>query len=324
MLYQLDIQKGPSQMVKDFSVIKFLRWTVSGVILIFALYSGALLKFTWPISELSISKAGTFGDSFGALTSLFTGLGFAGLLATVFLQREELKLNRRELEETRKEIRLQSQTFHQQRFEDAFYQMLSLYKENLRELSIRPDENRLDRIYGIEALNYLIKRFGKAWGKYGLHKLPANYDERCEYLFLLTTTIQSVFIRQTRYVETLSNILVLIEDECNPSERKETYWRVLSSQLTAYEINYLFYQALINPEFKPLRSIMLQSNVFQDRLATLNIPEPHRQSFELIWNITLPNKRSMFSSPLSDEQIRTARKTIHRRKAKEFEMNVID
>lgn len=300
-------------MNSEFSVIKFLRWTVGGVILAFGAYATILIRTTWPITELSIAKAGTFGDSFGALTSLFSGLGFAGLLATIFLQREELKLNRRELEETRREIQLQSQTFHRQRFEDAFYQMLALYKENLRELSIRPHDGDSHRIFGIEALHYLITKFEKAWGKHRLNKFPTDENERNEYLYTLASTIQSVFVRQTRYVETLSSILVLIQDECVPHNGKETYWRILASQLTAYEIKYLFYQALIAPDFMPLRDVMFQSQVFQDRLAISNIPDPHRKSFEAIWNITLPKKRNPFTSPLSRAQIKAARKSIQKR-----------
>lgn len=300
-------------MDSKFSIIKFLRWTVGGVILIFIAYVAILIVTTWPISEFSITNAGTFGDSFGALTSLFSGLGVAGLLATIFLQREELKLNRRELEETRKEIQLQSQTFHRQRFEDAFYQMLALYKENLRELSIRPHDGESHRIFGIEALRYLITKFEKAWGKHKLHKFPADENERNEYLHTLISTIQSVFIRQTRYVETLSSILVLIQDECVPRNGKETYWRILASQLTAYEIKYLFYQALISPDYTTLRNVMLQSQVFQDRLATLNLPDPHRNSFEVLWNISLPKRRNQFTSPLSSAQIKAARKSIQKR-----------
>ncbi|MDD2775731.1 MAG: putative phage abortive infection protein [Gallionella sp.] len=305
-------------MSTDFSVTKFLRWTTVGVMLMFVVYAGIIIAATWPISELSIAKVGTFGDSFGPLTSLFTGLGFAGLLATVFLQREELKLNRSELKETRSEIQLQNQTFHRQRFEDAFYQMLKLYKDNLRELSTRPHEGDSHRVSGIDALKFLNTKFEKAWDKHLFHKFPEEEGERSEYLYVLVSTIKSVFVRQTRYVETLSSILVLIEDECTPSDRKETYWRILASQLTSYEIKYLFYQALIAPEFTPLRNMMFQSTVLQDRLATLDIPDPHRRSFEAIWNIKLPKMRNQFTSPLSSAQIKMARKLIQKRRNEEL------
>ena len=42
---------------------------------------------------------------FGGLTSLFSGLAFAGLIYTINLQRRELQLQRKELRETRKELK---------------------------------------------------------------------------------------------------------------------------------------------------------------------------------------------------------------------------
>lgn len=48
--------------------------------------------------------SGVFGDTFGAINSLFTGLAFAGLLYTIVLQSRELKLQREELALTRQQL----------------------------------------------------------------------------------------------------------------------------------------------------------------------------------------------------------------------------
>lgn len=55
---------------------------------------------------------GLFGDSFGGLNALISGLAFAGIIYTILLQqsqlkiqREELILQRKELELTRKELK---------------------------------------------------------------------------------------------------------------------------------------------------------------------------------------------------------------------------
>jgi hypothetical protein len=47
---------------------------------------------------------GTFGDMFGAVNALFSGLAFAGVIYTILLQRHELALQRKELELTREEL----------------------------------------------------------------------------------------------------------------------------------------------------------------------------------------------------------------------------
>ena len=51
------------------------------------------------------STRASFGDSFGAISSLFSGLAFAGIIYTILLQRKELALQRQELSETREELR---------------------------------------------------------------------------------------------------------------------------------------------------------------------------------------------------------------------------
>ena len=45
-----------------------------------------------------------FGESFGALDALFSGLAFAGVIYTIFLQRKELRFQRLELELAREEL----------------------------------------------------------------------------------------------------------------------------------------------------------------------------------------------------------------------------
>lgn len=68
---------------------------------------------------------GTFGDAFGAVNSLFSGLAFAGIIYTIFLQRRELKYQREELEQTREEFKTQNFTLKKQRFENTFFNLLS-------------------------------------------------------------------------------------------------------------------------------------------------------------------------------------------------------
>jgi hypothetical protein len=73
---------------------------------------GVAVAALWALSWLAITWAygrpdspGTFGDMFGAVNSLFTGLAFAGLIITILLQKQELALQRQELRETKEELR---------------------------------------------------------------------------------------------------------------------------------------------------------------------------------------------------------------------------
>lgn len=92
---------SPKDNPKDSSVS--ILWIIIPSILILA------IVFLYPIIihyifDVSHADKGTYGDSFGALNTLFSGLAFAVLIYTMMLQRKELALQREELEETRKEL----------------------------------------------------------------------------------------------------------------------------------------------------------------------------------------------------------------------------
>ena len=48
---------------------------------------------------------GTFGDMFGSVNAIFSGLAFAGIIITIYLQGNELSLQRKELVETREVLK---------------------------------------------------------------------------------------------------------------------------------------------------------------------------------------------------------------------------
>lgn len=60
-------------------------------------------------------KYGTYGDSYGSLNTLFSGLAFAILIISLFMQRQELQAQRQELEAQRNEIKESNSIAEQQR-----------------------------------------------------------------------------------------------------------------------------------------------------------------------------------------------------------------
>lgn len=87
---------------------------------------------------------GLFGDQFGALSSLFSGLAFAGIIYTILLQRSDLISTRREVER-------QSLMSEKQAFESTLFSMLFARQELLKNLEV------LDKT-GMEALDALYKK----------------------------------------------------------------------------------------------------------------------------------------------------------------------
>jgi len=84
---------------------KWIWWIVGGIVggvlILAALFGfGAWLGFRdW-------QQSGVFGDTFGALNAVFSGLAMGGLVLAILLQREELKTQREELRLQREELKL--------------------------------------------------------------------------------------------------------------------------------------------------------------------------------------------------------------------------
>jgi hypothetical protein len=93
-------------------------------ILIFILASWvltpALIKYF--LNEYSIGNAGTFGDQFGAINALFTGLGFAGLVYTIYLQQKQFEFQQKEIDK-------QNEQFNIQNFETTFFKLIDYFKD---------------------------------------------------------------------------------------------------------------------------------------------------------------------------------------------------
>lgn len=86
-------------MEKDTSRKNIFAYLIIGVIVLWALSAFLTVTFLnqW-------SDRGTFGDLFGAVNALFSGLAFAALIYTIILQRDEIKANREEIVLNRKEL----------------------------------------------------------------------------------------------------------------------------------------------------------------------------------------------------------------------------
>src|SRR3989344_3483880 len=84
------------------------------------------------------ADSGAFGDTFGGLNTIFSGLAFVALVNALFMQSKELSLQREELQETQKlmaeqkaEMVRQAETMHLQQFESTFFQLLNQQRKIL-------------------------------------------------------------------------------------------------------------------------------------------------------------------------------------------------
>lgn len=254
----------------------------------------------WGLSWLGISKfidnptnQGTFGDMFGAVNALFSGLAFAGLIVTLIYQKEELKLQRDELAETRKELQGQREEFEEQnktmkrqRFENTFFNMLSLQQEIVANLSfeyyaspnIRPHNIPEEIFYrgvpkgqfhGREVFEGIYKHAVIEYNgiRYldGIYKLLSNSGYAIYSNISITTRFDHYFRHLYRIVKYVDSSDLISDDE------RYEYACIARSQLSDYELVMLFYNCLTangRAKFKPLiEKYSIFNNLREELLA---------------------------------------------------------
>lgn len=196
---------------------------------------------TWPVSEFTVGKSGVFGDSFGLLTSFFSGLAFAGLIITMLMQKEELELQRKELSLTREELVAQRQeltnqnnTMRQQRFENTFFQMLSLHNEIVRSVEIGSGSKQLTGRSAFELLrsDFITNGDGKYLKDAGIDRINEIYLK----------FHQKNQHRIGHYFRNLYTIIKFVDE--SDVESKKLYTNIVRAQLSSYELFFLFYNCL--------------------------------------------------------------------------------
>lgn len=134
------------------------KFVIGAVIIWIASASGIILFFGVP------STAGEFGDLFGAINALFSGLALACVIYTIFLQHKELKLQREELKLTRQELTKTSDTglrlFHFELMKMSINDPELHEVWNFRDLKTRKDEKQHTYVSAI--FNYWSLLFGNS------------------------------------------------------------------------------------------------------------------------------------------------------------------
>lgn len=254
--------KDYKQKKSKFNATNFIIIAFISVIVVWLLFWGGIDIF---ISDCT--DRGTFGDKFGAVNALFSGLAFAGLIATLFYQKEELKLQREELQQTREELKGQREEFEEQnktlkrqRFENTFFNMLSLQQEITNNLFYQYEKEidghiNLCTYKGREIFKeiYEFAQFtyeGLIYPKNTGLKLILEKNGYTAYTKVFDTNRFDHYFRHLyrifKYIDTTN----LINDE----ERYD-YACIIRSQLSDYELIMLFFNGLSDngkEKFKPL------------------------------------------------------------------------
>jgi len=105
------MSNSPSSPKED--AFPFWPLILGATAIVFLLWGGGFLIIRYGLIGDWETRAQA-GDTFGGITSLFSGLAFAGLIVTLWMQRHELRLQRLELSETRAELSRQREVMERQ------------------------------------------------------------------------------------------------------------------------------------------------------------------------------------------------------------------
>ncbi len=225
----------------------------------------AIVLILWILSWVLItiyleewSNRGTFGDMFGAINSLFSGLAFAGLLYTIYLQSKELSLQRQELQETRQELEgqklqleQQNENMKKQNFEITFFNML----KNLQSIVNNMVDSRgikKGHIY----LHDLFEEFRIAVSNKLQIERPSNKELLKK---IIIEKYNSFFVQDSfnlgHFYRTTHNLLKMIEDYSLDIKIRRKYSSIFQAQLSNDELGFILYNSLsdfsLNKKGKP-------------------------------------------------------------------------
>lgn len=264
----------------------FKAVAIGAFLLVVGLWVSNLVLGMKGVLDADGMRAGEFGDMFGAVNSLFSGLAFAGIILAIFLQQQELKLQRKELKQTRAELRgqkeqLAAQVVHleQKAFDDRFFQLMMLQQETVVStmLTVRGVESR-----GRSAFKILHHRL-ENYAERNVLDIDAQYNDEWR-----TTVLEPWYMNFYRseehhlghYFRSLYHLFKYVDQSRVDDKRK--YTALIRAQLSHPELVLLFYNCLTlgYTKFKPLAErYELFQNLPVDRLPHRNLVSAYTHAF---------------------------------------------
>ena len=211
----------------------------------FILVSTVVYYFLINMLVVDPGERGTFGDQFGGLTALFSGLAFAGLIVTLYMQQKDLSAQREELKRSNLEFALQ-------RFDSSFFGMIKMLNDHVSSITY---ENQSGRP-AISILSLEIKRNCQSVRLSVIGSMEEVLgDNKSEFRKSLSEIFVEHDDKLGPYLRILHNVYRLIDAETNLDEKqKSDYARIARAQISLAELDLIFINGVTAQaeRFKPL------------------------------------------------------------------------
>jgi hypothetical protein len=179
-------------------------------------------------------QRGIFGDMFGAVNALFSGLAFVGIVITLYLQNQETA---------------------RQQFENTFFNLLTYYNDSVNSLiPVNSDDYGQGQLF----LSNFVDKL------YVVYKESTLADEKNKITSSVSMLMGSEYAVLTNWLDKVYRILYYIQRHC--PENKPLYNALFHSRMSNYETALLFYLVLSFPtddNTPSLRDLLIEAKFFQ-------------------------------------------------------------
>lgn len=255
----------------------------------------------YPIITFCLTKegtAGTFGDQYGFINALISGMAFAAFWCSLQLQHRELKLQRKELSRANKEAKAQTQQFEAQTKQfneqialarqaqkiDAFYRRLSHLRQQHEDIYYYEEKKTYKGIIAILCLHNeafkLLKKIKKILEE-GINKEIILEDPTV----FVSNFWPNVYIWAHSYFGIVQEIL----SENSEISTNNEFLNILTNSLTPAECDLLYIMNLVidKPEIKQtLKALETSSTLFRNAQSDITYKD---ECFSLVCEIIKRN-----------------------------------
>lgn len=224
--------------------LKKINWKLMSCLVTMAIF---LLWISYPLwsylyknafYNTEFSEMGVFGDSFGALNTLFSGLAFTGIIVSIFIQSEELKTTRKDIQDQVEQFKKQTEALKLQVFENTFFNMLKLHGDIVE--AAKAEKNK-EKYSGRMCFYIVYGEFLGHQGRFYSLKESEALKTVCDAYEFLHESVDALF---GHYFRNIYQIINFVDESELSDEQKKRYIDILSAQFSTYENVFLFFHCL--------------------------------------------------------------------------------
>jgi hypothetical protein len=207
--------------------------------------------------NIDFQLLGPFGDFVaGTTVPILTLISFLAIVATLLMQQEQIKIQSDQLEiqtielknsiaemkETRKEFEEQNKTLSIQRFENTFFQMISLHNQIVESLHYKDNYTNEK---GRSSFSHFFIRYRDKFNDVNISIYHKSKEEIVKIRYSYVKFFEVYDDQLGHYFRNLFRIIKFI-DETNiiDEHEKKRYTGIIRAQLSSTELALLLYNAL--------------------------------------------------------------------------------